>query len=138
MGVPMVCIHGGTAGGAASCACTAFAARPVTVAPTIPAPRARKSRRPDLLDWLLRPMFPPSGIMQRGHHTPDGNTRAARPVDATSPGGRLGPGLAAYWPRFRQKEDFMKRFGIIAAAALALALAGPAGALEVGEKAPDF
>ena len=32
----------------------------------------------------------------------------------------------------------MKRFGFIAAILLALGLAGPAAALEVGEKAPDF
>ena len=32
----------------------------------------------------------------------------------------------------------MKRFGFIAAVLLALGLAGPATALEVGDKAPDF
>ena len=32
----------------------------------------------------------------------------------------------------------MKRLGFIAAAVLALALAGPASAVEVGDKAPDF
>ena len=32
----------------------------------------------------------------------------------------------------------MKKSGFIAAAVLALALTGPAAAVEVGEKAPDF
>lgn len=32
----------------------------------------------------------------------------------------------------------MKKYGILPAIALALALVGPAGAVEVGDKAPDF
>jgi hypothetical protein len=37
-----------------------------------------------------------------------------------------------------QQENRMKLTGILAAAALALGLAGPAAAVEVGDKAPDF